>query len=247
MALVGEAAEVTLIPTTPELEKLRSIEAAHEAALGEAVAALALRRATLRDIATATGASTARVRLLLAEHAEIVKPARPCVVADDSSAGSTASALADVVQEATPPAHLSPLTTRHPAPEDSVTATRDNSNPSDRWGHEPEPTGALGPAEEAQGAAALVRLAGELGLAETDVDELVYDMEHRGASDAYNSGSRPELGDLDAFDAVHDDADERASAINNTGLAGQVAALVAAFGEQETERMLRKVADSASG
>lgn len=95
------------------------------------------------------------------------------------------------------------------------------------------------PDQEVQGAAELVRLAGELGLTETDVDELVYEMVHRGASSAYNNGAHPELGDLDAFDAVHDGADKQASAINNRGLEAQVAALVGAFGEQAVERMLR--------
>ncbi|MFB7865405.1 hypothetical protein [Streptomyces sp. NPDC056069] len=95
------------------------------------------------------------------------------------------------------------------------------------------------PEQEVQGAAALARLAGELGLAETDVGELVYEMVHRGSSGAYNNGAHPELGDLDAFDAVHDDADEQASAINNRGLESQLAALVGAFGEQQVERMLR--------
>jgi hypothetical protein len=107
------------------------------------------------------------------------------------------------------------------------------------------PGALLGPDHEVQDGAVLVRLAEELGLTEWDVDELVYDMVHRDASDTYNSGSRPELGDLDAFDAVHDDADEWASMINNTGLAGQVDALIEAFGEQQTERMLREAADSA--
>ncbi|MFE9424169.1 hypothetical protein ACFYNO_14520 [Kitasatospora sp. NPDC006697] len=95
------------------------------------------------------------------------------------------------------------------------------------------------PGQDAQGSAALVRLARELRLTETDVDELVYEMVHRGASGAYNNGARPELSDLDAFDAVHDDADEQASAICNGGLEAQVAALVEGFGEQEVERMLR--------
>lgn len=95
------------------------------------------------------------------------------------------------------------------------------------------------PHQEVQGAAGLVRLARGLGLTETDVDELVYEMVHRGASSAYNNGAHPELGDLDAFDAVHDDADEQASAINNRGLEAQVAALVGAFGEQAVEQMLR--------
>lgn len=95
------------------------------------------------------------------------------------------------------------------------------------------------PDQDVQGTAALVRLTRELGLTETDVDELVYEMVHRGASSAYNNGAHPELGDLDAFDAVHDDADEQASAINNRGLEAQVAALVKAFGEQAVERLLR--------
>ncbi|WP_158834581.1 hypothetical protein [Streptomyces sp. NRRL S-350] len=95
------------------------------------------------------------------------------------------------------------------------------------------------PDQEVQGAAELVRLAHELGLTETDVDELVYEMVHRGASSAYNNGAHPVLGDLDAFDAVHDDADEQASAINNRGLEAQIAALFGAFGEQQVERMLR--------
>lgn len=97
-----------------------------------------------------------------------------------------------------------------------------------------------GPTEEPQGVvAALVRLAGRLGLRDVDVDDLVYDIVHRDASNAYNSGERPGLSSLDAFDAVHDDADRRASAINNGGLEVQVSALVEAFGEQQAERMLR--------
>lgn len=95
--------------------------------------------------------------------------------------------------------------------------------------------------------AALVRLAGELGLTDVDVDQLVYDMVHRGASDAYNGGQRPELSDPDAFDAVHDDADVRASVINNGGLEDQVSALVEAFGEKQVVQMLRDEAAPAPG
>ncbi|MER6116206.1 hypothetical protein [Streptomyces sp. NPDC001743] len=113
-----------------------------------------------------------------------------------------------------------------------MTASRQNADRS-------EPGTPPHPDQEVQGTAQLVRLARELGLTETDVDELVYEMVHRGASSAYNNGAHPELGDLDAFDAVHDGADEQASAINNRGLEAQVAALVGAFGEQAVERMLR--------
>ncbi|MEU3355210.1 hypothetical protein [Streptomyces sp. NPDC037389] len=68
LALVGVTAEVTIVPVTPELENLRAAEDAHTTALREAVAALALRRATLSDIALATGTQKKRVKLLLAER-----------------------------------------------------------------------------------------------------------------------------------------------------------------------------------
>ncbi|MFD3422467.1 hypothetical protein [Streptomyces decoyicus] len=74
LALVGVTAEVVIIPATPELEKLRSIDDARAAALSEAVAALALRRTALRDIALATGESARRVKLLLAELAKHSEP-----------------------------------------------------------------------------------------------------------------------------------------------------------------------------
>ncbi|MGP3691052.1 hypothetical protein ACTVZO_41370 [Streptomyces sp. IBSNAI002] len=84
-----------------------------------------------------------------------------------------------------------------------------------------------GPTEAPQGVvAALIPLAGQLGLREVDVDDLVYDIVHRDASNAYNSGGQSGLSSLDAFDAVLDGADGRTSAINNGGLEVQVSALV---------------------
>ncbi|MFI1884867.1 hypothetical protein [Streptomyces jumonjinensis] len=68
LALAGVTAEVTITPVTPELEKLRSAEDTYMATLNEAVAALALRRAPLSDIALATRTSTRRVKLLLTER-----------------------------------------------------------------------------------------------------------------------------------------------------------------------------------
>ncbi|MFI6308527.1 hypothetical protein ACIBEK_00060 [Nocardia fusca] len=65
---VGVTAEVTVIAVTPELENLRSVEEAYATALREAVAALALRSATLGDIALATGVSIKRVKALLADR-----------------------------------------------------------------------------------------------------------------------------------------------------------------------------------
>jgi hypothetical protein len=55
------------------------------------------------------------------------------------------------------------------------------------------------------------------------------------------------LSDSDAFDAVHDDADERASTISNGGLADQITALVEAFGERAVEKMLRDEAAPETG
>ena len=75
LELVGVTAEVVIIAMTPELENLRSVEIAYTAALSEAVAALALRRTTLRDIALATQVSTTRVKLLLAEGVKDPVPA----------------------------------------------------------------------------------------------------------------------------------------------------------------------------
>ncbi|MFI9052487.1 hypothetical protein [Streptomyces sp. NPDC053427] len=74
LTLIGVTAEVTIIPVTPELEKLRSVQDAYTAALSEAVAALALRRTALRDIALATGATTTQVKLLRAESAKDSTP-----------------------------------------------------------------------------------------------------------------------------------------------------------------------------
>lgn len=66
LALVGVTAPVSLAAVSPELAALRDADAAREGALRDAVAALALRRATLRDIAQATGTTTRRVRTILA-------------------------------------------------------------------------------------------------------------------------------------------------------------------------------------
>ncbi|MYX26841.1 hypothetical protein GTY75_09190 [Streptomyces sp. SID8381] len=70
LALAGVTAEVVIIPVTPELEKLRAADDARAKALREAVAALALRRTSLRDIAAATGAPSTQVKRILAELAE---------------------------------------------------------------------------------------------------------------------------------------------------------------------------------
>ncbi|MFJ4342659.1 hypothetical protein [Streptomyces sp. NPDC088915] len=75
LAAVGVTAEVTITAVTPELEKLRAVEEARTAALIEAVKALALRKATLRDIAEATGVPAAHVKRLLAANKTAPAPA----------------------------------------------------------------------------------------------------------------------------------------------------------------------------
>ncbi len=69
LALLEITAEVTLVPVTPELEKLRAVEDLYTAALRHTVAALTLRRVSMRDIATATGVPVKQVQELLAELA----------------------------------------------------------------------------------------------------------------------------------------------------------------------------------
>ncbi|WP_030237623.1 hypothetical protein [Streptomyces sp. NRRL S-350] len=77
LALVGVPAKVTITAVTPELEHLRSAEAAYEAALGEAVAALLPRRATLRAIARATGVPASRVKRILAGRSAPYEDPKP--------------------------------------------------------------------------------------------------------------------------------------------------------------------------
>ncbi|MFE7115569.1 hypothetical protein ACFU99_09120 [Streptomyces sp. NPDC057654] len=64
LALVGVTTEITLVPISPELERLRRAEAAYEAALADAVTTLTAHGGTPRDIADATGVTTARVAAL---------------------------------------------------------------------------------------------------------------------------------------------------------------------------------------
>ncbi|MFJ5851296.1 MULTISPECIES: hypothetical protein [unclassified Streptomyces] len=79
LALVGVSAKVRITPVTPELEALRAAEDAYTAALDAAVKALARRRATLGDIAEATGAPVARVKRFLAGS----EPAAASTAKDD--------------------------------------------------------------------------------------------------------------------------------------------------------------------
>ncbi|MEU5900282.1 hypothetical protein [Streptomyces venezuelae] len=67
LALVGVTTEITLVPNSPELERLRRAEAAYEAAQRDAVTALAAHDCTPRDIADATRLKSTRVAALRSE------------------------------------------------------------------------------------------------------------------------------------------------------------------------------------
>ncbi|MEU2231220.1 hypothetical protein [Streptomyces vietnamensis] len=75
LAHIGITTEVTLIPVSPELDMLRAADKARAAALVEAVKALALRRATMGDIAAATGTPRSQVKKILASLKDAPTPA----------------------------------------------------------------------------------------------------------------------------------------------------------------------------
>lgn len=78
LRLLGVAAEVTVTPVTPELEKLRSIERSRAAALREAVRGLARLEVGVGDIAQATGLPIGQVKALLATPGRASRtPVRP--------------------------------------------------------------------------------------------------------------------------------------------------------------------------
>lgn len=107
---------------------------------------------------------------------------------------------------------------------------------SDVRSHTDEPDHLLQSVED------LIRLAGQLALEAVDIDELVYDTIHEESSRLVNSDACPELGFFDAFDTLHDDADNCASRINNEGLEAQIRKLVGAHGPCGTEALLRSSA-----
>lgn len=74
LALAGVTADVVLVPSSPELERLRRAEAASQAALTDAVRALAARGHTPRDIADATGATASEVAAALRSRRKARRP-----------------------------------------------------------------------------------------------------------------------------------------------------------------------------
>ncbi|MGW4087024.1 hypothetical protein ACWEGS_28730 [Streptomyces sp. NPDC004822] len=86
-----------------------------------------------------------------------------------------------------------------------------------------------------EGADALVD---EFGIGEGDLDEAVYEAANEDAADEYNGGAHPELDDDDAYEEVHDEADLRASSVNNQGATAQVQFLADFCGTVEALRSL---------
>jgi hypothetical protein len=74
LALAGVPFDrVEIVPTTPELEVLREKRAAYEEAVAEAVAHMAVRRASLRDMAQAVGMTVPAVKRVLAARADLAE------------------------------------------------------------------------------------------------------------------------------------------------------------------------------
>ena len=94
----------------------------------------------------------------------------------------------------------------------------------------------------------LTRLIEELGLDETDLDELVDDLTHsRASSRVNNRDAEPDLEFDEAFDLLHDEANRTAGAINNHGLPGQLAVLLDAYDEPTLTTLLRDLRKPATG
>ncbi|MFE0373363.1 hypothetical protein [Streptomyces tendae] len=95
----------------------------------------------------------------------------------------------------------------------------------------------LSPADAAH-ADRLLALAHSLGIDPIDLDEAVHDAASQYASDASNSAD-----DGTDTDELHDEAGRQAADdVNNEGLDKQVAYLVAEYGHEETERIIRQAA-----
>lgn len=88
-------------------------------------------------------------------------------------------------------------------------------------------------------------LAQELGVGESDLDELVHELHSETASQAYNDGQGP-ADEEQAHEDLHRAAEVAASEVNNNGLAAQVRCLVDQLGATDAEARLRAVAAEVS-
>jgi hypothetical protein len=95
--------------------------------------------------------------------------------------------------------------------------------------------------------AGLVHLADERGLRDGDLDELVSDQAHAAAARAFNDGALPQRSDEAAYEELHDEADTLASQINNSGITGQLAYLLADVGEAPLRRLVDELAGADTG
>ncbi|MFF9074531.1 hypothetical protein ACF1A9_19840 [Streptomyces sp. NPDC014872] len=92
-------------------------------------------------------------------------------------------------------------------------------------------------------AARLVAIAESLGVNPTDLDEAVHDAAARYASDACNTAGQAQ--DDDVADDIYDEAGRQAADdVNNHGLDRQVPYLVAQYGAEEAEEIIRAAVDS---
>jgi hypothetical protein len=91
--------------------------------------------------------------------------------------------------------------------------------------------------EEAAHAARLRALADSLTLDPSDLDEAVHDAASRYASDASNADDGTDT------DELHNEAGRQAADhVNNRGLDKQVTYLVAQYGQEQAERIIREAA-----
>jgi hypothetical protein len=88
----------------------------------------------------------------------------------------------------------------------------------------------------------LDRLAEQLGIDGSDLDETVIDLCSREASDRYNSAEEPDGDGEEVFDRLHAQAEHRASGINNRGVAGQLEYLAASLGDEGGSDLLHTIA-----
>lgn len=93
----------------------------------------------------------------------------------------------------------------------------------------------------------LQHLAVQLGIVDAELDESVIDLCNKEASDCYNNGADVEVAagedDSEAFERLHDEADRRASAINNGGTNTQLGYLCEALGRDGTRDLLHEIAE----
>ncbi|MEW2434240.1 hypothetical protein AB0952_08665 [Streptomyces caniferus] len=75
------------------------------------------------------------------------------------------------------------------------------------------------------GIADLSAITVEFGIREGMLDAAVEELAHQWAADRFNNGALPELDFWDAHEQLHDEADETAASLNNSGVLVQLQVL----------------------